>query len=115
MYESEYTAHAWMQQEKLKLKLKLSGFEQYVIKIGLDVMDSKTYVAQCILLNSGLSGPGRYNFDKVLVSSVALVKHNFGLLWKSLGVFHQDQKCGCFAYYFLVGRLMGALRRGLNE
>ena len=48
MYESEYTAHAWMQQEKLKLKL--SGFEQYVIKIGLDVMDSKTYVAQCILL-----------------------------------------------------------------
>ena len=50
MYESEYTAHAWMQQEKLKLKLKLSGFEQYVIKIGLDVMDSKTYVAQCILL-----------------------------------------------------------------
>ena len=50
MYESEYTAHAWMQQEKLKLKLKLSGFEQYVIKIGLDVMDSNTYVAQCISL-----------------------------------------------------------------
>ena len=50
MYESEYTTHAWMQQEKLKLKLKLSRFEQYVIKIGLDVMDSKTYVAQCILL-----------------------------------------------------------------